>query len=490
MLSIIPVLALGQAIYSGKIIDTNTKNPISNAEVYIQGTSVKTTTDNLGRFSFATGINGIVGGSDYELTAKYDKIFWISDKKIDIKIISLMGQETGLSWKSLSGSGEISMRNLAESIYLLIVTCNGTSKTYKISKGLNSLHICENAPITNTASATRLKSAILTADTLVISKNDYYTQKYAYQKADDTYELLKLKYDDIDYLDKLIRPEAFTILQGLPLNPTFGEVKSINVTYSIADNKIYYANSNKYFIHFDFAEKVLGYIKGHVIFNEEQYTKNPNRLYILAIVNHFTASNIFTIEFFAGDELDCSDIETVYQRIKETTYFGDGLKFYANSLTWTTCTNVPIISSDELYKGQNYQPLNEQEGYGYLKKISIDELQDVYLGHHDIVLLNGIPLDISVVSGIITTEFQTPLSHVNVLSHNRGTPNMALRDGWTFCDSCASLRLCLPLSRNRQTNQKPLTVQRKRSIMAPEVRMRVGRDKAFGLCLFPVRSAI
>jgi phosphoenolpyruvate synthase/pyruvate phosphate dikinase len=29
--------------------------------------------------------------------------------------------------------------------------------------------------------------------------------------------------------------------------------------------------------------------------------------------------------------------------------------------------------------------------------------------------------------GIITAEFQTPLSHVNVLSSNRGTPNMALR---------------------------------------------------------------
>jgi phosphoenolpyruvate synthase/pyruvate phosphate dikinase len=52
------------------------------------------------------------------------------------------------------------------------------------------------------------------------------------------------------------------------------------------------------------------------------------------------------------------------------------------------------------------------------------------LGRHDIVLLNGIPNDVSVVAGIITTEFQTPLSHINVLSHNRNTPNMALRDGW------------------------------------------------------------
>jgi hypothetical protein len=34
----------------------------------------------------------------------------------------------------------------------------------------------------------------------------------------------------------------------------------------------------------------------------------------------------------------------------------------------------------------------------------------------------------------------------------------------------------------------PLTVQRKRRIMAPEVRMKDGRDKTFGLCLFPVNT--
>jgi phosphoenolpyruvate synthase/pyruvate phosphate dikinase len=52
------------------------------------------------------------------------------------------------------------------------------------------------------------------------------------------------------------------------------------------------------------------------------------------------------------------------------------------------------------------------------------------LGRHDIALLNGIPNDVPVVSAIITTEFQTPLSHINILSKNRKTPNMALRSGW------------------------------------------------------------
>jgi pyruvate, water dikinase len=42
-------------------------------------------------------------------------------------------------------------------------------------------------------------------------------------------------------------------------------------------------------------------------------------------------------------------------------------------------------------------------------------------------VLDEAPNDISACSGVITQEFQTPLSHVNVLSQNRGTPNMGLK---------------------------------------------------------------
>jgi hypothetical protein len=41
------------------------------------------------------------------------------------------------------------------------------------------------------------------------------------------------------------------------------------------------------------------------------------------------------------------------------------------------------------------------------------------------------PNDISVVQGLVTETFQTPLSHVNVLAQNRHTPNMGLRKAMT-----------------------------------------------------------
>jgi pyruvate,water dikinase len=40
-----------------------------------------------------------------------------------------------------------------------------------------------------------------------------------------------------------------------------------------------------------------------------------------------------------------------------------------------------------------------------------------------------VPDDLTVVAGVVTDELQTPLSHVNVLSQQRGTPNMGLRGG-------------------------------------------------------------
>jgi pyruvate, water dikinase len=413
--------------YSGKVIDCKTKNPVANAEVYFQWINQSTTTNSLGQFSFTTGVHNVDNQIDYEISVMKDRIYWRTTQEIDIRITGIIGQETGCNLKSVSGSGEKSLSTIADGIYLITVISDGRKDVNKIlidqSSGYN---------LTNTISSKNavLKGASMASDTIIISKTGYYIQKYRYSQTWSEYELLQTGYDELDFLDKLIRPEAFNMLQGLPLNPVYGEVKSINLLYSIVDQKIYYANSNKYYIHYDFASAFLGYPKGHAAFNQEQYRNNPNRIYILAIINHFTSSGIYTLEFFAGDQLECSQIETVYNKVAETTYAGNKLRLFVNSPGWSSCSNVPAISSDELYSGQNYQPLNTQESYGYLKKITVDELPDTYLGRHDILLLNGIPIDVSVVAGIITTEFQTPLSHVNVLSHNRGTPNMALRDGW------------------------------------------------------------
>ena len=64
---------------------------------------------------------------------------------------------------------------------------------------------------------------------------------------------------------------------------------------------------------------------------------------------------------------------------------------------------------------------------GQLRFFSKIDLETQYLGFRDIAVLEVIPNDLSVCTGTITTQFQTPLSHINVLAQNRGTPNMGLR---------------------------------------------------------------
>src|SRR5690606_18171995 len=135
--------------------------------------------------------------------------------------------------------------------------------------------------------------------------------------------------------------------------------------------------------------------------------------------------------FYPGDEMGCNQIKEIFERITATSYLKNKLYLYPNNSGWEECSDIPLITSDELYEGQNFQALNLARSYGFLRKVNICEIGNTYLGKHDIIVLNGIPNDVSVVAGIITTEFQTPLSHINILSHNRGTPNMTLRDAWS-----------------------------------------------------------
>ena len=420
-----PGVVRSQSIYTGQVTDLNSRLPISGAEIRIQGWSQIATTGADGRFSLITGIGDIDEPTSFSVRASGEWLVCHSGSPVQVRIVNLLGQSTGIT-QQFTGDSRILLANILNGFYLLLAENKDGKHEYKLWK-YNGISL--SGPNSNQKNS--LKSALI-ADTVVITKNDYYAQKYACADARESFPLLKKNYDNsIDYFEELIRPEAFEMLEFDPSRYTFSEVKSLKLVYSIPNQKMYYINSSRYELHYDFCSKILGYNKGQTAFSQEQYSDNPNRIYMLATLNHFTASDIYTLEFLPADQISCTDIETVYNQVATTCYFGNRLRFYANSPEKALCTNVPVISSDELYAGQNYQPLNVQANYGYLHKVNAGELGSTYLGRHDIVLLNTIPSDIAVVSGIITTEFQTPLSHINVLSHNRGTPNMALRDGWS-----------------------------------------------------------
>jgi hypothetical protein len=126
-------------------------------------------------------------------------------------------------------------------------------------------------------------------------------------------------------------------------------------------------------------------------------------------------------------------IERLFRAVAAASFFGGRLAVHPTSDAVTRQVDllpkdVPRKSTEQIFEGISLQPLNPGESVGRLRFVSAARLaKDEYVSFREIVVIDRVPNDISVVAGLITEAFQTPLSHVNVLSQNRGTPNMALR---------------------------------------------------------------
>ncbi len=150
------------------------------------------------------------------------------------------------------------------------------------------------------------------------------------------------------------------------------------------------------------------------------------------LVRH-SANGLSTLEYVTGDRLSSSMMRAGFFHAVWRTH---------NPTAWTLRVLddiqiakarqveglLPIVGPNAPFVGLTFQALNPGVAYGNLIFASADEFDFVPLGIQTILVTDLVPNDIPLVGGLITEAFQTPLSHVNVLSRNRGTPNMALRD--------------------------------------------------------------
>ena len=241
----------------------------------------------------------------------------------------------------------------------------------------------------------------------------------------------------VKYLDSIESQEDSTCLENVPNSSNYSKTKEIKGIYDKSNNKIYFINSSLFQLHYDFASQVLNYSEGHVAFDTTEYYRIGDRKYDLFTLVHYLDSDIWTIEFSIGDRIDSSSIESLYNRVVQYTFFGNKLKYFPRSEDKIKNIEllkdkIPIISVEEIYKNQKYQAMNTGITYGKLRKINIEDIGKVDINSHDIIVTNGLPNDMPVVAGIITTEHQHNLSHINVLSVNRGTPNMVQTDAYTL----------------------------------------------------------
>lgn len=240
-----------------------------------------------------------------------------------------------------------------------------------------------------------------------------------------------------EYLKEIGCKSDFDALASEPLDTDLPGARSTKVVLDQADgNALYFQNSVTYKIHYEFASTHLSgnglpLVPELASFNTTEYY-TPDRRFVLGAVTYYEGPKVWALEIAPYDTASAAMITMLYKTVANAAFFGSELYFHPTSEAVGVeaaklGADVKVISTDELYASIDYQPLSLGSAMGRLRFEQAANLGSVYLSPEDIVVLDEAPNDISVIQGMVTETFQTPLSHVNVLAQNRHTPNMGLR---------------------------------------------------------------
>jgi hypothetical protein len=220
--------------------------------------------------------------------------------------------------------------------------------------------------------------------------------------------------------------------------------------YDLQNRLLYYTHTKKYELHYHFCFEHLNYRKEYSSFHKEQWVPGPQRRFLLGSIDYYSGSNLFALQFLSMDQLDCEDVERVYNAIVSTSFFGESFKFFPRSITTRSCSELPTVSVDEIFSAQDYFPITRGVCYGRLRKVMQSVYDTARFTQEDILVTDFLPVDLPMVAGLITSEIQSPAAHTAVLSRTRGMPNMSLRSVWDIpvIDSLEGVPVCLRIGKN------------------------------------------
>jgi hypothetical protein len=198
-------------------------------------------------------------------------------------------------------------------------------------------------------------------------------------------------------------------------------------------NRVYYVNSKLFQFHKDFVNATYLSLERGRAFYENNYIK-PERRFMLGTVAYQTPLDKFTFEFWEGDRLTKDLLIEAYAALSRSFYAP--IFFKANSLAHeevadesnnNAAIKIPVLTAVELARDRKYQALNLGTGIGQLR--IIDELtSDTVIDRNQIVIFKEVPVQLTPLSGIITTTPASPLSHVNMLARSWAIPNASIKD--------------------------------------------------------------
>ncbi len=249
------------------------------------------------------------------------------------------------------------------------------------------------------------------------------------------------------YLRHLRTPGDYDAMTGDPLQVGFDEVKlTLDLLHG---DQVFVANTAHWDLHYTFVREVIEgnppldrcdpaeaavFDAGRQAFDDENYYGTEGRRFLLMTLMHWGANDLYTLNFrSAKDQMRAEQVLHGFFQSMRHVY--DHRRWFflperrrQEPLARQLDGQLPIVGPNAPLRGVRYQPLNEVVGYGVLRFVPAAELEQAVLGPQVILVTDQVPNDIPLTGGVITENFQTPLSHVNVLSRNRGTPNMALVD--------------------------------------------------------------
>lgn len=242
---------------------------------------------------------------------------------------------------------------------------------------------------------------------------------------------------DADYADEVPSPEVWSALAATPGRERLARTEVVKVIVDLDDHdRIYFLQSRRWEIHYFFASRFLSTpdrpVEDHAAFNIREY-RRPDRRFVLGTLMHQRDTDAWWYELVAGDTLDVPRTVRVFQAIRARLWVRDRLRYHPvppahdDARAEFAAAGVPVLSSDEIYAGMVYQPVNPGVAFGTLRLVD-GPIDPARVRRTDILVLAHAPLDLPVCAGVITAEFQTPLSHLAVLASNRGTADMGLRD--------------------------------------------------------------
>ena len=239
--------------------------------------------------------------------------------------------------------------------------------------------------------------------------------------------------------------EAFAKRDDVPGAASVLAVKFLVTGVDTGSPQVWLVDGNQYAYHFDFATRGLGKRVSLEQFNSETYFKDARKNVAGTIVAHDsfvkgTKKGMYALEFWPTDPVKADKLAKAYKLLAKALPFTRGKLAYhpagdtqealfKEEAAKLKSKRVPTISTDELFHGVTWSPLNPGVGFGVLKVVDGNTPQGAPLTARDVVIFKGAtPNDLSHVGGIITEAPQTPLSHINLKAQQNKTPNAYVKD--------------------------------------------------------------